>query len=152
MNENLYIAYKKLPHETLRVHSSRYTQCIHVSSRKLKTTKGHALIPKSANSSYPPTPCQKWNYTQQLNVKIYTELQIMITQKKSHTHCSIFISSLLNCSHTAWSQRRSVVIQINRINQQKGVNLRSKYVTQVQIHRGCTSDGVYVPRIYTHAR
>ena len=39
MNENLYIAHKKLPHKTLRVHSVRYTQCIHVSSRKLKLPK-----------------------------------------------------------------------------------------------------------------
>ena len=39
MNENLYITHKKLPHKTLRVHSARYTQCIHVSSRKLKLPK-----------------------------------------------------------------------------------------------------------------
>ena len=39
MNENLYIAHKKLPYKTLRVHSARYTQCIHVSSRKLKLPK-----------------------------------------------------------------------------------------------------------------
>ena len=31
--------HKKLPHKTLRVHSARYTQCIHVSSRKLKLPK-----------------------------------------------------------------------------------------------------------------
>ena len=37
MNENLYIAHKKLPHKTLRVHSTRYTGCIHVSSCKLYT-------------------------------------------------------------------------------------------------------------------
>ena len=54
MNENLYIARKKLPHKTLRVHSARYTQCIHVSSRKRK-------LPKDMHS-YPPTPFQKWNY------------------------------------------------------------------------------------------
>ena len=36
MNENLYIAHKTFPHRTLRVHSAGYTQCIHVSSRKLK--------------------------------------------------------------------------------------------------------------------
>ena len=40
MNENLYIAHKKLPHKTLRVHSARYTQCIHVSSRKRGTGGG----------------------------------------------------------------------------------------------------------------
>ena len=40
MNEFfLYIEHKKLPHKTLRVHSARYTQCIHVSSRKLKLPK-----------------------------------------------------------------------------------------------------------------
>ena len=32
----IYIAHEKLPHKTLRVHSARYTQCIHVSSCKLK--------------------------------------------------------------------------------------------------------------------
>ena len=51
----VYIAHKNLPHKTLRVHSARYTQCIHVSSRKLK-------LPKDMHS-YPPTPFQKWNYT-----------------------------------------------------------------------------------------
>ena len=40
MNENVYIARKKLPHKTLRVHSARYTQCIHVSSRKRGTGGG----------------------------------------------------------------------------------------------------------------
>ena len=31
--------HKKLPHKTLRVHSARYTQCIHVNSCKLKLPK-----------------------------------------------------------------------------------------------------------------
>ena len=35
----IYIAHKKLPHKTLRVHSTRYTQRIHVSSHKLKLPK-----------------------------------------------------------------------------------------------------------------
>ena len=35
MNENLYTAHKELPHKTLHVHSTRYTQCMHVSSHKL---------------------------------------------------------------------------------------------------------------------
>ena len=39
MKENLYIAHKKLPHKTLHVHGARYTQSIHVSSRKLKLPK-----------------------------------------------------------------------------------------------------------------
>ena len=43
MNENLYIAHKKRAHKTLRVHSAIYTQCIHVSSRKL-------LPPKDTNT------------------------------------------------------------------------------------------------------
>ena len=41
---NLYIAHKKLSHKALRVHNARYTQCMYVNSRKLKTTKRH--IPK----------------------------------------------------------------------------------------------------------
>ena len=32
----IHTVQKKLSHKTLRVHSARYTQCIHVSSRKLK--------------------------------------------------------------------------------------------------------------------
>ena len=35
----IYIGHKKLPHRILRVHSTRYTQCIHVSYRKLKKNK-----------------------------------------------------------------------------------------------------------------
>ena len=41
MNENLYIAHKKLPHKTLRVHSARYT--VHTCKlSQAKTTKGHS--------------------------------------------------------------------------------------------------------------
>ena len=36
MNEWIYIVHTKIPHKTLRVHSARYTQRIHLSSRKLK--------------------------------------------------------------------------------------------------------------------
>ena len=44
MNDNLYIAHiKKLPHKTLRVHSARYTQCMHTCKlSQAKTTKGHS--------------------------------------------------------------------------------------------------------------
>ena len=36
MNGNVYMAHKKHPHKTLRVHSARYTQCIDVGCHKLK--------------------------------------------------------------------------------------------------------------------
>ena len=54
---NLYIAHKKkLTHKTLRVHSARYAQCIHVSSRKLKTTKDSHTSKVQAASTHPPLP------------------------------------------------------------------------------------------------
>ena len=54
MNENLYIAHKKLPHKTLRVHSARYTQCIYVSSRKLKLPKDtHTKMYKQLLPTHP---------------------------------------------------------------------------------------------------
>ena len=102
MNENLYIMHKKLPHKTLHVYGTRYTPCIHVSSCKLKHQR--SLITKSTNSSYPPTPSQKWNYTQQLNVKIYTALQIMITEKR--------------ITHTPWdhAKQKNFTIQHNTLS------------------------------------
>ena len=54
MNESLYRAHKNLPHKTLRVHSARYTQCIHVSSRKLKLPKDTHT--KKYKQLLPPTP------------------------------------------------------------------------------------------------
>ena len=57
MNENLYIAHTKLPHKTLRVHSARYTQCIHVSSRKLKLPKD--TYTKRYKQLLPPHPFPK---------------------------------------------------------------------------------------------
>ena len=58
MKMYIYRRKKKNPHKTLRVHSARYTQCVHVSSCKLKTSKDthtnkvqpaptHRLLPKS---------------------------------------------------------------------------------------------------------
>ena len=65
----IYVAHKNFPRKTLRVHSARYTQCIHVSSRKRKTSKGysyqrstHPPLPKSA-TLHPPIPSQKCNST-----------------------------------------------------------------------------------------
>ena len=55
MNENLYIAHKQLPHKILRVHSARYTQCIHVSSRKLKLPKDmHSYQKVQTAPTHPP--------------------------------------------------------------------------------------------------
>ena len=54
--ENLYVAHKKLPHKTLRVHSARYTQCMHVSSRKLKTTKEHSYQTVQTAPTHLPLP------------------------------------------------------------------------------------------------
>ena len=56
MNENLYIAHKKLPHKILRVHSARYTQCIHVSSCKLKLPKGRSYQKLQTAHAHPPLP------------------------------------------------------------------------------------------------
>ena len=39
ISQNLCPAYKKLPHKTLRVHSARYTQCIHVKNSEARTKK-----------------------------------------------------------------------------------------------------------------
>ena len=48
---------KKLPHKTLRVHSAKYTQCIHVSSRKLKLPKDtHTKRYKQTLRHSPPKP------------------------------------------------------------------------------------------------
>ena len=47
-----------------------------------KSTKGHSYQKVQTAPTHPPTPSQKWNYTEQLNVKIYTELQIMITEEE----------------------------------------------------------------------
>ena len=93
------MAHKKLPHKTLHVHSVRYAQCIHVSSDKLNTTNGlPKKLPKNANGPDPPTPSQKCSYRQQLNVEIYTESQIMITEKRinrtrTHARAHIHVSA-----------------------------------------------------------
>ena len=42
--KNLYIAHKKTSTQTLRVHSARYTQCIHVSSRDTPSLPGILLL------------------------------------------------------------------------------------------------------------
>ena len=56
MNEwmKIYITHKKLPYKTMHVHSIRYTQCIHLSSCKLKTTKGHSYQKIQTAPTHPP--------------------------------------------------------------------------------------------------
>ena len=53
----LHIAHKKkLTHKTLRAHSAGYAQCIHVSSRKLKTTKDTHTSKVQTASTHPSIP------------------------------------------------------------------------------------------------
>ena len=55
MNENFYIAHKKLPHKTLRVHRTRYT--VHTCKlSQAKTTKGHSYQKVQAAPTHPPHP------------------------------------------------------------------------------------------------
>ena len=75
------IAHKKLPHKTLRVHSARYTQSIHVSSRKLKLPKGiHTKKYKQLLLTHPFPKVEL--YIAVIYKYIHTELQIMITEKR----------------------------------------------------------------------
>ena len=61
VNENLYIAHKTSTQNLAC--SQRQIHTVHTCKlSQTKTTKGK-LIPKSTNSSYLPTPSQKWNYT-----------------------------------------------------------------------------------------
>ena len=63
MNENLYIAHKKLPHKTLRVHSARYTQCIHdaifIPEKDIRsqTCSGPAVLSVKMSSWVPVSHC-----------------------------------------------------------------------------------------------
>ena len=50
MNENLYIAHKKLPHKTLHVHSTRYTHTVHTCKILQAKNYQRTLTPKSTNS------------------------------------------------------------------------------------------------------
>ena len=52
-----YVAHKKLPHKTFAC-SQRQIHTVHTC--KLSQA---IVIPKGTNSSYPPTPSHKWNYT-----------------------------------------------------------------------------------------
>ena len=77
MNENLYIAHKKLSHKTLRVHSARYTQRIHVSSRKLK-------LPKDTHTKKYTAPTHTHTHT---NTHTHTHKHTHTsTHTQAHTH------------------------------------------------------------------
>ena len=51
-----HIKKKKLPHKTSCVHSTRYTQCIHVSSHKLKVPKDIHTNKEQTSTTLPPPP------------------------------------------------------------------------------------------------
>ena len=86
MNENLYIAHKKLPHKTLRVHSARYTHCLHVSSqRKLKLPKDTHT--KTYRELLPTHPFPKVELYIAVKCKnIYRVTNNDNRKKESHTH------------------------------------------------------------------
>ena len=84
MNENLYIAHKKLPHKTLRVHSARYTQCIHVSSRKLKLPKDTRT--KKYKQLLPTHPFPKVQLYTAVECKNIYRVTNNDNRKKNHTH------------------------------------------------------------------
>ena len=87
MNENLFIAHKKLPHKTLRVHSARYTQCIHVSSRKLKLPKDN-LYQKKYKQLLPTHPFPKVELYIAVKFKNIYRVTNIDNRKKNHTHSS----------------------------------------------------------------
>ena len=90
MNENLYIAHKKLPHKTLRVHSARCTQCIHVSSRKLKLPKGtHTKRYKQLLPTHPFPKVELYIAVKCKNIYRVTNTDIRKEKKthaRTHTH------------------------------------------------------------------
>ena len=94
MNENLYIAHKKLPHKTLRVHSARYTQCIHVSSRKLKLPKDtHTKRYKQLLPTHPFPKVELYIAVKCKNIYRVTNNDNNNNkkqrEKKSHTHTMV---------------------------------------------------------------
>ena len=84
MNENLYIMHKKLPHKTLRVHSTRYTPCIHVSSCKLKLPK--VTHNKKYKQQLPTHPFPKVELYIAVKCKNKYSVTNNDNRKKNHTH------------------------------------------------------------------
>ena len=87
MNENLYIAHKKRPHKTLRVHSTRYTQCIHVTC-KLSQAKHYqrTLIPVKYQQPIPTHPFPKVQLYIAVKCKNIHRVTNNDNRKKTHTH------------------------------------------------------------------
>ena len=86
MNENLYIAHKKLSHKTMHVHSAtRYTQSIHVSSCKLKLPKD--TLTEKYKQFLPSHPFPKVELYIAVKCKnIYRVTNNDNRKKDSHTH------------------------------------------------------------------
>ena len=80
----LDIAHKKLPHETLHVHSARYTQCIHVSSCKLKLPKD--TYTKKYKQLLPTHPFPKVQLYIAVQCKNIYRVTNNDNRKKNHTH------------------------------------------------------------------
>ena len=72
----------------MRVHCAKYTQCIHVSSRKLKTTKGHSYQKIQTAPTYPFLKVQLYIA---INVKIYTVTNNDNRTKETHTHRDLHV-------------------------------------------------------------
>ena len=76
---------KKLPHKTLRVHSTRDTQCIHVSCRKLKLPKDTHT--KKYKQLLPTHPFPKVELYIAVKCKnIYRVTNNDNRKKETHTH------------------------------------------------------------------
>ena len=134
MNENLYIAHKNLPHKTLRVHSARYTQCIHVSSRKLKlpkdthTKKYKQLLPTHHFPKvelYIAVKCKniyrvtnndnrKKNYTHTHTQRVIMATSTSLTHQRKRTYtialnfCADSVTTVLVVNKTSWSCCQSI--------------------------------------------
>ena len=99
-NENLYIAHKKLPHKALRVHSTRYTQCIHASSHKLK-------LPKDAHTK---------KYKQLLPTHRFPKVELYIAvndnrkrqKKRKKSHTLTIVHRLTELSQKHWTHARNL--------------------------------------------
>ena len=109
MNENLYIAHKKLPYKTLHVHSARYTQCIHVSSRKLKLPKDtHTKRYKQLLPNHPIPKVELYIAVKCKNIYRVTNNDNRKRKKRgnhTHTHTVIMATSTSLNTHTSAGAR-----------------------------------------------
>ena len=109
MNENLYIMHKKLPHKTLRVHSTRYTPCMHVSSCKLKLPK--VTHNKKYKQQLPTHPFPKVELYIAVKCKNKYSITNNDNRKKNHTHTHTH-------THTPWdhAKQNNFTIQHNTLS------------------------------------